>query len=315
MSPFELPWLATASRRCRYLVAVSAGADSVALLHLLVAHGFRNLVVCHLDHRLRGRASTADATFVVRLAAALGLPCALGQAKVKELALARGTSLEVTARDERQRWFAHAASLHRAPRVILGHHADDQCETILLNLCRGSAGLKGMQIETPHRIAGRTLTFIRPLLHLRHAELLDYLKARGLPHREDASNSVGFTPRNRLRAEAIPLLAEICRRDVTPQILRAAALQEEQAQAIATMAAATTKLDPQGRLHLPSVSVLPRAVRRELLYQFLTSHGVAAVDHPLLERGLELLAGHGPAKLNLPGGRFLRRRERRGFVE
>jgi tRNA(Ile)-lysidine synthase len=315
MSQPDLPWLTAASKNQRYLVAVSGGADSVALLHLLVVHGFKRLVVCHLDHGLRGRASTGDAAFVARLAKSLGLACALGRVKVKGLAKERGSSLEVTAREERQRWFAQAAALHRAPRVILGHHADDQCETILFNLCRGSAGLKGMSVESRHRVEGRELTFIRPLLHLRHAELLDFLAQRSLPHREDASNSDPFTPRNRLRHQAIPLLAEICGRDVTPQILRAAALQDEQAQAIAQLAASARALDPQGRLHLPSVAKHPRAVQRQVLHQFLTSQGVGGVDHALLDRGLELLGGRGPAKVNLIGGRFLRRRQRRAFVE
>jgi len=315
MSQFDLPWLATAPKKRPYLVAVSGGADSVALLHLLVMHGFSRLIVCHLNHRLRGRASSADAAFVVRLAKSLGLPCALGKAAIKTLAKARGTSLEVTAREERHRWFAQAAALHRAPRVILGHHADDQCETILLNLFRGSAGLKGMSVESRHRIERRELTFIRPLLHLRHAQLLNFLASRGLPHREDASNSEPFTPRNRLRHEAIPLLAEISGRDVTPPILRAATLQDEQAQAIAAIAAGAGALDPQGRLHLPCVAPLPRAVQRQLLYEFLASHGAAGADHSLIDRGLELLGGRGPAKLNLPNGRFLRRRARRAFVE
>ena len=315
MSQLDLPWLATASKRSRYLVGVSGGADSVALLHLLVAQGFKHLVVCHLDHGLRGRASNQDAAFVLRLAESLGLSCALGRVKVKALAKARQSSLEVTAREERHRWFAQAAALHRAPRVILGHHADDQCETILFNLCRGSAGLKGMSVESRHRIEGRDLTFIRPLLHLRHAQLLGFLATHGLAHREDASNSEPFTPRNRLRHEAIPLLAEICGRDVTPQILRAAALQDEQAQAIVASAASASTLDPQGRLHLPSVADLPRAVQRQVLHQFLTSHGAGGLGHALLDRGLELLGGRGPAKLNLLDGRFLRRRQRRAFVE
>jgi tRNA(Ile)-lysidine synthase len=315
MSDLDLPWLATASKKCRYLVAVSGGADSVALLHLLVMHGFGQLIVCHLDHGLRGRESTRDAAFVARLAQSLGLPCALGAVQVRDLAKERGSSLEVTARDERHRWFAQASVLHRAPRVILGHHADDQCETILFNLCRGSAGLKGMSVESRHRVGRRDLTFFRPLLHLRHAQLLDFLAERGLPHREDASNNLPFTPRNRLRHEAIPLLREICGRDVTPQILRAATLQDEQAQAIAALAAHSDALDPQGRLHLPSVTALPRAIQRQLLHEFLTRQGVAAADHALLDRALELLAGRGPAKLNLADGRFLRRRERRAFVE
>ena len=86
----QIPWLTRASRGARWLVGVSGGADSVALLHLLVAGGFRNLIVCHLDHRLRGRVSTEDARFVRRLADKLGLGCEVGRIDVGERMRKRG---------------------------------------------------------------------------------------------------------------------------------------------------------------------------------------------------------------------------------
>jgi tRNA(Ile)-lysidine synthase len=252
---------------------------------------------------------------VRRLAASHGLECALGRVDIGRLAATRGTSLEVTARAERHRWFGETAKRFKSTRVILGHHADDQCETILLNLCRGSAGLKGMAESTRHRIDGRVLTFIRPLLHLRHGQLTEFLGARRLAHREDASNHDPFTPRNRLRHQAIPLLNEISGREVTPAILRAAAIQHDQALAIQLAGASVNPLDPQGRLHLPTVAAQPRALQRELVYQFLTTQRVAGVDQALLDAALAMAAGRGAARVMLAGGRLLRRKERRMFVE
>lgn len=315
MDELMVPWAQTAARRQRYVVAVSGGADSVALLHLLLDHGLRNLVVCHLNHRLRGRAAAGDAAFVRQLAARHHLACEVGSADVARLARARGTSLELTARVERHGWFAEVAKRHRTRQVVLGHHVDDQCETILFNLCRGSAGLRGMATTTTHKIGRRTLTFIRPLLHLHHRDLVAYLAARNLSFREDTSNQEPFTVRNRLRHEAIPLLEEICARQIGPAMARAEQLHREQAEALATIAAEIRSTDPQGRLHLPTLRPLPRGLQREVLFRFLTSAGVPQLDHWLLDRALAMLAGHGPARINLPGGRFLRRKEQRMFVE
>ena len=102
MNGTDSEWFAHQSRRRRYLVGVSGGADSMALLHLLLEHGFRNLVVCHLDHRLRGRASTADARFVARAAGSLGLPAELGRIDLRQSAEDSGESVETAARRARQ---------------------------------------------------------------------------------------------------------------------------------------------------------------------------------------------------------------------
>src|SRR5690606_11858726 len=165
----------------RWLVGVSGGADSVALLHLLVESGFRNLVVCHLDHRLRGRASAGDALFVRRLAEKLGLPCESGRADVARRMEECGGSLETVARHARHEFFAECARRHRCRRVILAHHADDQAETVMWNLLRGSHGLKGME-ETRELITGSgdVLEIHRPLLAVRREALVAWLEARRL---------------------------------------------------------------------------------------------------------------------------------------
>jgi tRNA(Ile)-lysidine synthase len=302
------PWFEQTSKRRRYLVGVSGGADSIALLHLLVEHGFSNLVVCHLDHRLRGRDSTADARFVAQTAAKLGLPCELGRTDVAALARANGASLETAGREARHAFFAGCAKKHRCPRVLLAHHADDRAETALWNLLRGSHGVKSIRPEQTIRANGRTLTLIRPLLGLRRTQLRAYLTGRGLAWREDATNAEGIAIRNRLRLEALPLLENIAGRDIVPALLRAADASVDQEAITAWALDRANVRDPQGRLHLPALRALPPALQRAAIHRYLGDHGIPNLDRETLDRALALLDPAGPSALNLPSGRHLRRR-------
>ena len=166
----RIPWLENAAPGARWLAGISGGADSVALLHLLHRHGFRKVVVCHLDHRLRGRASTADARFVEKLADRLGYPCESAAVDVRGRMKGHGESMETAARHTRHEFFAECAAKFRCRRILLAHHADDQAETVLWNLLRGSHGLRGMRGEQEIRIAGKPLRIIRPLLELRRTD-------------------------------------------------------------------------------------------------------------------------------------------------
>lgn len=312
----KIPRFASASRRKRWLVGVSGGADSVALLHLLVAAGFRHLVVCHLDHRLRGRASTEDAKFVKRLAGGLGLGCEVGSADVTALMEKSNESMETTARNARHHFFAECARKHRCARVLLAHHADDQAETVLWNLLRGSKGFKGMhpeQVLTTE--SGVRLELHRPLLGVRRLELVEWLGTQGHAWREDVSNSQAVAVRNRLRNEILPLLAEISNRDVVPAFVRGVADTADTV-ALETWALEQAKvMDPQGRLHLPVLRMLPLALQRTALWRFLQDHGIGPLDRGLIERGLGLMDVKNPAVINLPGGAKLRRREGRLWLD
>jgi tRNA(Ile)-lysidine synthase len=312
----KIPWFAIASRRKRWLVGVSGGADSVALLHLLVDAGFRNLVVCHLDHRLRGRASTEDAKFVRRLADSLDVPCEIGVVDVEARRKVSSASMETEARAARHEFFAECARKFSCPRILLAHHADDQAETVLWNLLRGSKGLKGMRaVQELTTESGVKLELHRPLLGCRHAELVAWLELRGLRWREDASNARPVAVRNRLRNEVFPLLSEIANRDVVPAIARGAADSEE-TEVLESWALEQAKvMDPQGRLHVPVMRTLPVALQRIALWRFLQDHGIRPLDRDLMDRGLGLLDVKGPAVINLPEGRKLRRREGRLWVE
>ena len=312
----RIPWLAGASRRKRWLVGVSGGADSMALLHLLVAAGFRKLVVCHLDHGLRGRASAEDARFVRRVAGKLALECESGRAQVAARMKACGESLETAARNARHEFFGECARKYRCRRVLLAHHADDQAETVLWNLLRGSHGLKGMREE--QRLvteSGVVLELSRPLLGSRRADLVAWLESQGLRWREDASNAEPIAVRNRLRNEALPLLAEISGRDATLAWVRGAADTEERKALEVWALEKAEVLDPQGRLHLPVLRALPVALQRVALRKFLQDGGVASPGRDLIERGLGLAEVKNPAVVNLPGGGKLRRREGRLWIE
>lgn len=310
----DIAWFHEAPKRRRYLAGVSGGADSVALLHLLHRHGFRDVVACHLDHGLRGRASAGDARFVEKLAASLGYRCESGKAAVRMMMKESGTSMETAAREARHGFFGACSRKYRCDRLLLAHHADDQAETILWNLLRGSRGLTGMKESQVLTLGGRPVECLRPLLGTRREELRKWLVAEGLRWREDASNAELVTVRNRLRSEALPLLGEIARRDVVESLIRAeegaAELREIERWAVAQAAA----VDPQGRLHLPRLRELPQAVRAACIYDFLRTSGVTGLSRELVARCLGLINPAAEPAVNLPGGKVLRRRGGRLLV-
>lgn len=295
------------------LVAVSGGRDSVALLHGLVALGHKKLAVAHLDHRLRGRASAADARFAEKLAARLGLPCTIGHADVRGYAAERGLSIEHAARELRHVFFAGAARRTRCRSVILAHHAGDQVETCLFNFLRGSgaAGLAGMRPESTRRIGPITLTLRRPLLGIRRAEIDTFLAARKIRWREDASNRSAAHTRNRIRERVMPVLTAEFGPSFQEAILRAAeifAAEED------WMRAETRHFE--GELAVKPLLAAPLALRRRAVRSWLERSGVAEVGFAEVERVLTLLDSEsGPAKVNLPGSLHARRRQGKLFVE
>ncbi|MGD9419031.1 MAG: tRNA lysidine(34) synthetase TilS [Verrucomicrobiota bacterium JB025] len=312
----RVAWLGSAPGNARWLVGVSGGADSVALLHLLAGAGFRKLVVCHLNHGLRGRASVEDAKFVKRLAASLGVECELGRADVGARMKRRGESLETAARNERMEFFGGCARKWRCRRVLLAHHMDDQAETVLWNLLRGSRGLKGMREVSGMELEdGMELELVRPLLGIRHAELVAWLEARKLRWREDASNGEPVGVRNRLRNEVLPLLDEVSGRDAVAAFCRGAADAAELEAFECEVLEGVRMLDPQGRIHLPTFRGLPVVLQRRAMRSFLMDHRVADVDRCLLEHAVGLADVERAAVVNLPGGRRLRRTGGRIWID
>jgi tRNA(Ile)-lysidine synthase len=186
-------------RRAPLVVGVSGGADSMALLlllHELAAEFEWALTAAHVHHGLRGAEADADARFVEEWAGRLRVPFVLRRVEVVP---GRGQSLEMAARDARR---AALLALAEAPeaRVVLAHQAEDQAETVMLRIIRGT-GVSGLQAMRP--VTGR---IVRPLLGYRRAELEAYLHGRGVPWREDSSNRDPAILRNRLRHQLMPEL-------------------------------------------------------------------------------------------------------------
>jgi tRNA(Ile)-lysidine synthase len=194
------------------IVAVSGGPDSVALAHALA--GWDNtpdIVLAHCNHQLRGVESEADEEFVVGLSARWfpempgRLPCRVQRVDTAAEAVRRGQNLEATARDQRYSWLAQVARETGAAWVAVAHTADDQAETVLFRLLRGTGveGLRGMSLRRP---LDGPVDLVRPLLGVRRQDVLDYLEANALPYRLDSSNRDTTFTRNRLRRELIPQL-------------------------------------------------------------------------------------------------------------
>ncbi len=183
----------------RWAVGVSGGPDSVALLALLRTRDDLSLHVVHLDHQLRGDASTGDAQFVADLARRWNLPCTIARRDEVEPTVA-DLPANPSARYRRLRLalFAEVVGAHQLHGVILAHHADDQAETVLQRLLRSSGpkGLAGMRASAD---VG-SLRILRPLLRVRHAQLTGYLREADQPWRTDASNESPAYLRSRLRA-------------------------------------------------------------------------------------------------------------------
>lgn len=294
----------------RYLLGISGGRDSVALQQLLIEGGYRNLILCHLNHQLRGADSDADAAFV----AELGPNVEIGGEDVRARAGRDSISIETAARQARHEFFARCAVKFGTNRVFLAHHADDQIETILMNLFRGagSRGLSGMERVSAIQAGGQTLTLIRPLLEIPRAELP--VPAR---FREDASNASCDFLRNRIRHEVIPAIVAATGRDLTA-ILRTAAILRDEDALLDELAREKLQqlLTGDGQLRAPELREIPTALQRRVIHAWLTGLAVADLSFENIEAVRALLEPDTKtAKINLSGDRHLRRREKRLFLE
>ena len=204
------------------VVAVSGGADSVALLMALHNSPTGGLIVAHLNHGLRGAESDADEQFVRELSRELNRPCRV--ARVDLAREAPGENLEAAARAARYRWFAELAAEVGGGWIATGHHADDQAETVLHRLMRG-AGLQGLRGIAPIRHDG-AVPVLRPLLTVPRKELLEFLAEHRQAYRTDSSNADPRFTRNRIRQELLPLMTSF-NADVVTALGRTAVQAEE----------------------------------------------------------------------------------------
>ena len=307
-------------RDARYLIGVSGGRDSVALLHWLGRVGYKRLIVCHLNHRLRGRSSDADAQFVKRLVDRYNQQLAgwiqfeLGSANIRALRKQKKISLETAARDARYAFFAETARRRNCRTIFVAHHADDLVETFLINLFRGagSTGLAAMREISTRRIEGVDLSVVRPFLCVWRKEIDDYVREQRLRFREDATNK-NLTPlRNRIRHRVIPYLEKMLGRNIRQNIWRTAMIAADEEKWIQGELRESTHTD----LSVVKLRALPVALQRRALLKWLRTQNVADVGFDLIER-VRSLADRDTriAKVNLPENRHARRRAGKIFIE
>ena len=286
-------------RGSRVAVAVSGGPDSVCLLHVLreLAPEFEvSLSVAHLNHKLRGAESDEDERFVAGLAADLGLPFYRTNSDVA----AAKDNLEQAGRRARRAFFAGL----KADRVALGHTRDDQAETVIFRLLRGS-GLRGLAGIYPVADGG----YIRPLIDVTRAEVEEFLRGRDIPWREDSSNVDSRFARNRIRRSLLPQLAGEWNPRIGEALAQLASLAHDEERwwrgYIDELSAGILVARTGGiELRSSELAALPTAVGRRLIRRAITQvkGDLRRLEYDHVERVLELAAqAEGDGRLRLPG--------------
>ena len=286
LHPAVLTWAKKRRKSEVWAVALSGGADSLALLLLLPAHfPERKLVALHFNHRLRGRASDRDAAFCVRVCRALGVKCVVGvwavggglarhvarigrrpSAKARQ---ERAThSSEAESRAARHDFFARTLKKLRVTALWLAHQQDDIAESMLMRLARGS-GAGGLAAPRPVQKFPDGRVYLRPLLTLKKSELMSALKKAGTVWREDASNAGDHHFRNRVRRRVLPAWINAAGRDAVAGAAWARELLEEDETALEAWLDDLKPLDRRGRLDLGKLQDKPRAVLRRALHRWL----------------------------------------------
>jgi tRNA(Ile)-lysidine synthase len=309
-SRFARAWPPEQWRGERTLVAVSGGSDSTALLCWMARVGDpARLTVGHLNHGLRSEA-VDDARFVRELTESRGLAYVEGRADVAALAADGGDGIEAAAREARYTWLTNAAREIGARFVVTSHTADDQVETILQRILRGT-GIAGLTGIPRVRLLANDISLIRPWLEFERGELRGYLGLLNQTWREDATNTSRVMTRNRLRHELLPFLERDFNPDVRAALLRLSALADDARRIIDRRVDelwTAMRLDERPcptdlvRLPLEGCSTLPEEERRELLIRVWQRAGwpLQAMTHAHWWQ-LAALWSAADTTLNLPG--------------
>ncbi|RPI60722.1 MAG: tRNA lysidine(34) synthetase TilS, partial [Planctomycetaceae bacterium] len=320
------------------VLAVSGGADSVALLAAMNALADQpgreyRLIVAHLNHLIRPSAGD-DATFVAELAKRLSLPCVIGQADVPALAEQLGQGVEQAGRMARYEFLLKAARDNAAGFVATGHHADDNVETILYRIFRGTAlkGLAGMPLRRPllegrQTAAAQPVMLIRPMLQSRRDEIEAFCTRQGLPWQTDESNTDTTYRRNFIRHDLLDMLRQKLNPRVDEAILRLAQTAGEideyltaQAGNVLDEATISSCDNPDNRaveLRAQTLADLPAALRTAAIRLAMERLGV-----PMRSLGFDRIADatavalpDGPTCANLPGHCRIRRDGEKLIIE
>jgi len=284
-----------------FLIGLSGGADSVALTCALIDLRERlglGVTAAHLNHRIRGIESDCDEDFVRAMGARLGIELIVERAD----GLDSSGNLEERAREVRHAFLLRAAAQSGADFVALGHHRDDQAETVLMRLMRGAgaAGMAAMSERGPGKI-------IRPMLSISRAEIREYLSARGIPFVEDSSNSSRDILRNRIRTELIPMLEREYAPGLGGRLVELASEMRSLDDLVSAIAA--RELDAirvgNGALDVSGFGAMNRAVQAVAIRLFLAEQmgSLRRISRAHVEALRRLMLDGGPSdSIDLPGG-------------
>ncbi|NWF68219.1 MAG: tRNA lysidine(34) synthetase TilS [Chloroflexi bacterium] len=295
------------------VVAVSGGADSLALLHVLRTLAAALKIRLHaatLDHGLRGEAGAADARFVVEQCRAWGIPVT-----VESITLASDADIEAQARRARYAFLARAAQQVGASLVAVAHHADDQAETVLLRLLRGSGtfGLRAMAFQVPYVDGVVPVTIVRPLLAVTRAQIESYCRENGLTPRHDATNDDTDYTRNYLRHEIMPRLLTINPQAVAAlcRLAQSAALEQDLLDSLLPDMVTdrlTRSETPRVTIERSAFVALHPALQRRWLHAAVTRLGHAAdASYERIVAAVQVaLTGQVGARVQFPHGLWMR---------
>ena len=297
------------------LAGVSGGPDSLALLYLLfkLREDLQfELKACHLDHMFRGEEARADALLAQKLASQWQIPFVMERVDVPKYLKKAGFSPQQGAREVRYQYYQETAARLGANRVALGHHADDQAETVLLNLIRGT-GLKGLSGMPPVRED----FYIRPLLEIRKSQLEEYCRKNEIPYRVDSSNLKKVYLRNRVRLELIPLLEENYNPAIINSLNRLAEIARDEDEYLDCIARNALDLAVKSRekekviLYTEKVNNHPVAVRRRMFMmafrELVGFSNSPAFEH--IQKVMEVASNtHFRGEIELPGKLILAKR-------
>ncbi len=304
MDKFTLRLPAGYAQNTPVLVAFSGGADSTLLLWLLKRAGIK-LYAVHVHHGIRGKDADADLDFCRKTCRSLNVPLFTVRINAPALAKKSGQSVETAAREARYRHFARLMRKHDIPLLATAHHADDNLETLLFRICRGTGtqGLRGIPAlaQLPGSNAGEHLCVYRPLLHLTKKEILDACASRGIDYVTDATNTCEDYARNRIRRRVVPALETLFNhpQQAAARLCRAVS---EDCDALDGMADALYRAHANGNaLPLDLLQTQPAAVSKRLitrLYAGATDRMAEAVH---MDAVYALICKNQLGSISLPG--------------
>ncbi len=285
------PWrLAEMPRTTPVLLAFSGGADSRALLELLhrsaQTDGFR-LELAHVNHGIRGEEALRDRDFCVRIASEYGLELHVLDVDIPRLAEEEALGIEEMARKARYRYFEELMHKRQIPLLATAHHADDNLETVLFRLCRGT-GLKGLGGIPPTRVLGDGMLLVRPLLRCTRGEIETFCEANALQYVTDSTNADPTYARNRIRTQVVPILDTLFEGVKTRSVELADALREDE-DYLSGLAVDFLKRNPSNILPTDALCDLAVPIRKRVLRMWFQKQSGCELERVHLDALLDML--------------------------